>query len=174
MAEASEETTKSDLILQEIMRRKEQERTVDVEELRVKMVVFSLGGELYAFYGESIREILPNMPVSYVPGAPDFIPGVINVRGEIESVISINRFLELPDPASTREARIAVAERNGIRSGILVDTLEDVLDIPYSAVRPPLATLSPAVKEFVSGEFLLQHKTVTILDIGKIFGKIGA
>jgi purine-binding chemotaxis protein CheW len=174
MPDVPEEKNKSDLILKEIMRRKEQERTVDVEERKVKMVIFSLAGERYAFYGENIKEILPLMPVSYVPGAPDFIPGVISIRGEIESVININRFLKLPDPTSAQGSRIAVAEKDGIRSGLLVDSLLDVLDIPLSAIKPPLATLSKSVREFVAGEFIFQERSVTILDIGKIFGKITA
>ena len=163
---------KSDLILEEIMRRKEKEKIVNVEEKQVKVVIFSLRGEFYAFYGEYIKEILPLMTIHYVPGSPDFIPGVINVRGEIESVININRFLGLPDAPNPPGSRIALAVADGIRSGILVDSIEEVLDIPASLVKPPLDTLSKSIKEFVTGEFIHKEKLVTILDVGKIFGKI--
>ncbi|MHB8828116.1 MAG: chemotaxis protein CheW [Syntrophales bacterium] len=165
-------TNKCDLILEGIMRRKEQERTVDVEEKKVKVVIFSLHGDFYAFYGEYIKEILPLLPVYYVPGSPEFIPGVVNVRGEIESVININRFLGLPDSANSPGSRIALAVADGIRSGILIDSIEEVLDIPASLVTPPLDTLEKSIKEFVSGEFTHKSKLITILDIGKIFGKI--
>jgi purine-binding chemotaxis protein CheW len=164
---------KSDLILEEIMR-KDKERIVDVEEKKVKVVIFSLHGDFYAFYGEHIKEILPLMPINYVPGAADFIPGVINVRGEIESVININRLLGLPDSASTQRCRIALAVTDVMRSGILVDSIEEVLDIPVRAIKPPLDTLMKAIKDFVAGEYTHQDKIVTILDIGKIFGKITA
>ncbi|MCK9364809.1 MAG: chemotaxis protein CheW [Syntrophales bacterium] len=165
-------TNKSDLILDGIMRRKEKERIVDVEEKKVKVVIFSLHGDFYAFYGEHIKEILPLLTIYYVPGSPEFIPGVINVRGEIESVININRFLGLPDSENSPTSRIALTVTDGIRSGILVDSIEEVLDIPASLVNPPLDTLSKSIKEFVSGEFTHKGKLVTILDIGKIFGKI--
>lgn len=163
---------KSDLILEEIMRRKEKERIVDVEEKKVKVVIFSLHGGFYAFYGEYIKEILPLMTIYYVPGSPEFIPGVINVRGEIESVININMFLGLPDSTNPPSSRIALAVTDGIRSGILVDSIEEVLDIPVSLVKPPLDTLSKSIKECVAGEFTHKDKLVTILDIGQIFGKI--
>ncbi len=163
---------KSDLILKEIMRRREKEKTVDVEEKQVKVVIFSLHGDFYAFYGEYIKEILPLLTIYYVPGSPDFIPGVINVRGEIESVININSFLDIPDSASPPSSRIALAITDGIRSGILVDSIEEVLDIPAGSVKPPLDTLSKSIKEFVAGEFLHGDKLITILDIGRIFGKI--
>jgi purine-binding chemotaxis protein CheW len=165
---------KSDLILKEIRKRKERDQIVDVEEKKVKVVIFSLQGESYAFYGEHIKEILPLMTVYFVPGAADYIPGVINNRGEIESVININRFLDLPDSTSTPGSRIALADTDGVRSGILVDSIEEVLDIPASAVKPPLDTLSKTIKEFVAGEFINNNKHVTILDVGKIFRKISA
>jgi purine-binding chemotaxis protein CheW len=163
---------KSDLILEEIMRRKEKERIVNVEEKMVKVVIFSLHQEFYAFYGEYIKEILLVMTISYVPGSPDFIAGVINNRGEIESVVKINRFLDFPDSQVGDNCRIVLAEQEGIRSGILVDSIEDVLDIPVSGIRVPLDALAESIKELVTGEFLHRDKPVTILDIGKIFGKI--
>lgn len=163
---------KSDLILEEIMRRKERERTVDVEEKKVKVVIFSLHQEFYAFYGEHIKEILPLMTIYQVYGSVDCIAGVINNRGEIESVVTINRFLDLADSQRGHRSRIALAEKDGIRLGILVDSIEDVLDTPVSGIRPPLDMLAQSIKEFVTGEFIHLDKPVTILDIDKIFGKI--
>jgi purine-binding chemotaxis protein CheW len=163
---------KSDLILEDIMKRREKEGVVDVEGKKVKVVVFSLQGELYAFYGDFIKEILPPMTVYPVPGSAAFIPGVINVRGQIESVININSFLGVPVSANTQSHRIALAVTDGLRTGILVDSLEEVVDIPLDTIKPPLDTLSKAIKEFVVGVFTHQDKLVTILDIGKIFGKI--
>jgi purine-binding chemotaxis protein CheW len=163
---------KSDQVLEEIRKRKERGGVVDVEEEKVKVVIFSLQGDFYAFYGEHIKEILPFMTIYPVPGAADFIHGVINNRGEIESVVNINRFLGLTAAASPLSGRIALADANGVRSGILVDIIEEVLDIPATAVKPALDTLSPAIKEFVAGQFEHQDQYVTILDVGKIFGKI--
>ncbi len=169
---AAGEKNKSDLIIEEIMRRKENGSIVDVEEKKVKVVIFSLCDDSYAFYGEYIKEILPLMTIYYVPGAAEFIPGVINVRGEIESVININRFLGIQETVEAGSGRIALAVTNGLRSGILVDSIEEVLDIPVGSIKPPIDTLSKSVREFVAGEFIHQDKLVTILDIGKIFGKI--
>ncbi len=169
---AANEKNKSDLILEEIMRRREKEQVVDVEEKKVKVVIFSLHDDFYAFYGEYIKEILPLITIYYVPGAAEFMPGVINVRGEIESVININMFLGIPESSNAPSRRIALAVTDGIRSGILVDAIEDVLDIPVNSIKPPLGSLSKSLKEFVAGEFTHKDRLVTILDISKIFGKI--
>jgi purine-binding chemotaxis protein CheW len=172
MNESFEEKTASDVVLERIGRRQEQAAVVNVEEETIKVVIFSLQGHFYGFYGESVKKLMPPQPVYYVPGSPDFIPGVINVRGQIESVLNITRFLGLPDAQKGGSSRIAVAEKNGIRSGILVDSVEDVVDIPMDSIKPPLGTLPTAIKEFMSGEFIYRDSLVILLDIGAIFRKI--
>ena len=172
MNDASEKKYASDRILEKIGRRREREMLVGGEEEKTKVVIFSLHGDLYAFSGESIKELLPPLPVYSVPGTPDFIPGVINVRGQIESVLNINRFLGLSDSKGSQSGRIALAEKDGIRSGVLVDSVEDVADIPVNSIKPPLNILSTAIKEFVSGEFVYHDKLIIMLDIGRIFRKI--
>lgn len=172
MSDVFEEEYASDRILEKIGRRKERAVIVDVEEEKLKVVIFSLHNGLYAFSGDCIKELLPPMAVYYVPGSPEFIPGVINVRGQIESVLNINRFLGLSDSRDAHSSRIALAEKDGIRSGILVDSVEDVADIPVSSIKPPLDTLSTSIKEFVSGAFFFHDKLITMLDIGKIFRMI--
>jgi purine-binding chemotaxis protein CheW len=165
--------SKSTLILDELRRRETREKIVDVEEETIKMVIFALLEGTYAFNGREVKEILPLLPVYYVPGSPEFIPGVINIRGDIESVININRFLGLPDSVPSPKSRIAIVDMGGVRSGVIVDAVEDVIDIPASFVKPPLLTLNKTVREYVAGELMYQDRNVTILDMGKIFGRLG-
>ncbi len=164
---------KSKLILEEIRLRAAKENIVDVEEAQRKFVIFSLLADAYAFNGSEVKEILPLLPVYYVPGCPPFMPGVINVRGTIESVINMNSFLGMPDSTPSPHSRIAIVEAGGVRSGIIVDSVADVVDIPESSVRPTLATLSASISEYVAGEFMNGERNVTILDAGKIFVRLG-
>jgi purine-binding chemotaxis protein CheW len=165
---------KSDIILDELKRRGSKGEIVNVDEAAVKLVVFSLQNGRYAFYGEGIKELLHVPDICYVPGTADFVLGVINVRGDIEAVLSMNKFLGLPDSEIALTSRIAIIEKNGIRAGVLMDAVEDVLDIPVSSVKEPLSTLNDAVKEYVAGEIIHKDKSVTILDAEKIFLKIMA
>jgi len=107
-----------------------------------------------------------------VPGCPDSIIGIINVRGDIESVINLHKMLGIPESRMNRKTRIMIAAEKEIRSGILADSVEDVLSVPVSSVSQPISTLDKSVKEFaVGGETLYNGKYVTLLDIGKIFAK---
>lgn len=169
--EPSAERLKSDELLDEVKRSLHEKEIVDVEEECVKIVVFSSGGNRYAFYGCDIREILPPREIFWVPSLPAGLPGLINVRGDIESVIDIGHFLggTLTDVA---KCLIAIAERGTFRSGILIDAVEDVLDLPISSIKPPLSSLGGFVRELAAGEIELGGGTVTLLNIDTLAAKV--
>lgn len=169
--EPSHGQLKSDQILDELKRRQRTKDVVDVEEERVKLVIFSCGGHRYAFYGNDIREILPSYEISWVPCLPEYLPGLINVRGDIESVIDIRHFLgeELNHQG---KHLIAMAVKGTFHSGIMIDSIEDVVDIPVNSIHAPLTTLSGAARDLVAGELEYAGAMVTLLDIEKLAAKI--
>jgi purine-binding chemotaxis protein CheW len=162
------------LILEELKRCRSGEETLDVEEEKVKVVIFALRGDLYAFPGADVKEILPFAGISWVPGAPDFIPGVINNRGDIESVIELNRFLGIPESDRTTATRIAIVAKAGVRSGILLDSVLDVLDVPVHSITPPLATLEASLRDLVAGQLTYRGRTVAMLDVGSLYRRLVA
>ncbi|GAM09101.1 chemotaxis protein CheW [Geobacter sp. OR-1] len=169
--DASDEQLKSEQILCDIKRRHNSKEVIDVEEQRVKVVVFISGGNRYAFYGSDIREILTSCEIAWVPGLPEFLPGLINVRGDIESVIDIHYFLG-EGKADPHKSLIAMAVRGDFRSGVMIDSIEDVVDIPLSEVKAPLSTLNGAARDLVIGEIDHGGKMVSLLDIDKLAARV--
>lgn len=165
---------KNKQILAQARRRREEARIVEVEEEKVKLVIFSLAGDCYAFHGEGIREILRFEKITFVPGSPQIILGVINVRGDIESVLNIHKLLGLPASQATAKSRIIIASNGAVRSGILVDSVEDVADVPAGSIQPPIATFDKSIKEFVVGVTDQGGRNVAILGIKNILGKLRA
>jgi purine-binding chemotaxis protein CheW len=136
----------------------------------VKVVVFSLAGELYAFPGRDVLEILPVEGISPIPGTPECIPGLITVRGDIESVIDLRKTLELPARGDA-PGQILLATGGAVRSGVLIDSVEDVVDVPRSAILPAPQNLDRSVREFVAGELEREGRNVTLLDPAGIFAQ---
>jgi len=169
--ELTDPTLKSELLLSELKRHDRSNNIVDVEERRTKVVLVTVGGNSYAFYGDEIREILPACEISWVPGLPDFLPGLVIVRGEVESVIDIRHFLG-GDQAAAQTGLIALAVSGDFRSGILIDSVEDVVDVPQSSIKPPLSTLSGAARDLVAGEIDLGETVIPLLDIGKLAARV--
>ncbi len=159
-------------IIEQSKKRLNEKKETRVEEELIKVVIFSLKGVFFAFYGELVKGILPYTPVTFVPGCPDFILGIINVRGDIESVININHFIGLQSSPVDGKSRIVIAETVDIRSGIVVDSVEDVIDVRIGAINPTISTIDQSVKEFVEGEFQYKNSLVTVFNIERIFSRI--
>ena len=144
-------------------------RLAEVDEKRVMIVVLSMGHARFAMHGSVVKEILYKPGIFPVPGAPSTVLGIINVRGDIESVIDINMLFGYPDAKPGRSNRVIIAEAGGIRTGVLVDSIDDVVDVPESAISPPLSTLDDMIRDFVSGEVLVGDSNITLLNPETIF-----
>ncbi|WP_428559543.1 MAG: chemotaxis protein CheW [Solidesulfovibrio sp. DCME] len=138
------------------------------EEL-VKLVIFTLGADAFAFYGASVGEILARADVFFLPGCPPSLEGVINVRGDIESVLRPHRLLGLADDGAGPGAPILLGRGAGMKSGIRVDEVLDVADVPRAAIEPPAATLPPAVLQAATGALRFGERLVIVLDLDKLF-----
>jgi purine-binding chemotaxis protein CheW len=167
------EELKSERILQELKRIRQEEAIVDVDVETTKLVIYSLAGGFFAFHGRHVKEIIVPGKISYVPGSPDFLLGVINVRGDIESVVALDRILALPPAKPSPFNRILLAESHDVRSGVLIEKIEDVVDVPVESIKAPLSTMSGLVARYVMGELEYRGRHITVLDLPKIFAGFG-
>jgi purine-binding chemotaxis protein CheW len=161
----------SELTLDQVLtqRREANREIVNVDEPTVKLVIFALGNDWFAFHGERIREILAEADVYFVPGCPASLEGVINVRGDIESVIRLNDLLNLSESSGNRGSSILLGRGGGMSSGIRVDRVIDVVDLPQSTIQPPPATLAEHLRALVLGVLRFQEHPVAVLDLDKLF-----
>ncbi len=162
---------RTDQLLAEIKQLRHASDAPMAEDASFKVVVFTCGSLRLGLPGASVREILPPRVISWVPCLPDHLPGLINVRGDIEAVVDIRRILDAgtTDPSRCLIVMVVHGER---RFALLIDTVEDVADVPERAVRPPLDSLSGAIRELVSGELDWGGNLVTLLDIEKLAARI--
>lgn len=163
---------KTDRILEELKIRNYRKGNLAVEEDRVKLVIFTLESGCYAFFGADVKEILPYEKIHYVPGCPDAILGIINVRGDIKSVLDINKIFGFSESETTNRSRIIIAVKEDISSGILVDSVDHVIDVPKSHIKSPISTLDKSILGFISGITEYDSKTIAVLNVGKIFEEI--
>lgn len=160
------ETTLDQVLTQ---RHEAHRETINVDQPAVKLVIFALGDAYFAFLGERIHEILAQADVFFVPGCPPSLEGVINVRGDIESVIRPHEILHLPATGTECTSSILLGSGGGIRSGIRVDRVVDVVDVPQSTIQPAPATLPEHLRTLVLGMLRFQEQTVAVLDLDKMF-----
>ena len=117
----------------------------------MQVVAFSLANETYGIATEFVKEVQPLRNVTPVPCTPDFVVGVVNVRGSIYSVIDIRNFLGAPKKEITDLTKVILVDAAGLEVGILADDVSGATSIAVSEIKPPLAAQSAAKDEFIQG-----------------------
>lgn len=146
---------------------------VDVDEPVIKLVIFSLADYHFALPGTAIKEVLQGSEaVFFVPGMPNSVEGVINVRGDIESVIQLNALLQLPDSTEKKPLQgssILLARGKAMHSGLRVDRLLDVVNIALSQIQSTPDALPEYLQPYVTGILEFGALAVAVLDIEALF-----
>jgi purine-binding chemotaxis protein CheW len=151
----------------------------------IEVVEFTLGGKRYALDIQLVREIVVMMPITPIPRAPEFISGVLNLRGEITYIINLNKLLDVDAPEIRKDQKIIVfvpgaAKKNNV--GIIVDNVSSVFQVPPADIETMQENTSSEISGFVKGIIKLksddhEKKSKGLLiwiDMEKIFkGMVG-
>jgi len=113
-------------------------------------VTFMLEGEKYGINVMQVKEVLRNIEIAPVPGAPDYILGIINLRGNVVTVIDTRKRFALPERNIDDESRIIIIETDEQVIGLLVDGIAEVADIPKSEIE-----ITPNVGNDESSRYIL-------------------
>ena len=131
----------------------------------VEIVEFMLAYERYGIESSYVREIHTLRELTPVPCTPPFVLGIINVRGQIVSVIDIKKFLDLPERGLTNSNKVIVIHDDTMEFGILADSILGVRTLPTGAIQAPLPTLTGIRSEYLKG---VTKEPIAVLDGAKI------
>jgi len=138
---------------------------VEEEENQLEVVEFVLAYENYAIESEYISEVYPLNEFTPIPCTPDFVLGIINVRGKIISIIDLKRFFDLPEKGIADFNKVIIINSELREFGIVADSITGVRSIPISEIQPSLPTLTGVREEYLKG--VLEDRMV-VLDAVKI------
>jgi len=137
-------------ILEERARALSRSTEIKTEE-SMQLVVFTLANETYGVATDYVREVQPLRNVSPVPCTPDFVVGVINIRGSIYSVIDIRGFFGVQKQAITDLTKVILVNAAGLEVGILADDVKGATSVPLSEIKAALAAQTTVKDEYVQG-----------------------
>lgn len=136
-------------------------------------VTFSLGEELFGVEVTRTREILSLTPVTKVPQTPDYLLGVINLRGQVVPVVDMRIKLGLPKGQETEDTCIIVVEvqfdGEAIVVGALADAVREVLEIRMDQIEPPPRLGTRLKTEFLTGMGKVDEQFIILLNIDRVF-----
>ena len=129
-----------------------------------ELLEFRLGGATYALASAHVREVLPLVELTPVPCTPDFIAGVVNVRGRMTAVVALHRLLQLQVAGLADLHQVILLRGNGLEFGLLADAVVGVR-------RYPAAALERSVPALASGDAQLLRLTsdgVAVIDVERL------
>jgi purine-binding chemotaxis protein CheW len=127
-----------------------------------------VGRETYGVPITSLHEIVRLPEITAVPDAPEYMEGVINLRGKIVSVIDLRKRFGQPAPEFHRRNRILVVEHKGRLAGMIVDGASEVLKIPQSDIEPAPAVIEQSGLDCVTGLGKYNGRLIILLDVNKV------
>ena len=138
---------------------------VDAGAVMLPVVEFSLALERYAVETTFVREVCPMKEITPVPCTPPFILGVINVRGQIITVIDIKKFFDLPHQDFTRLNKVLIVKTADMEVGILTDAVLGARQIALHDLQPSLPTLAGSRDIYVRG---ITSDRLVVLDVAQM------
>lgn len=136
-------------------------------------VTFSLGDELFGVEVKRTREILSLTPVTKVPQTPDYLLGVINLRGHVVPVIDMRLKLGMAAGEESEDTCIIVIEvmidEEAIIVGAMADAVKEVLEIHTSQIEPPPKLGTRLKTEFITGMGKVNEQFLILLNVDQVF-----
>lgn len=136
----------------------------------MQLIVFRVGDEEFGVPIEAVQEIIKIGLITPIPDSPEFIKGLINVRGDIVAVIDVRArfFLSTHDDFPKH---IIIAKQNGNLFGLMVDEVIEVLRVQESEVKPPPQLMTKIHEEYVHGVLTHEGRLIILLDLNQVLSE---
>lgn len=141
---------------------------VDTSQTEIQLVVFDLASEAYGVDIGAVREIIRMQEITCVPRTPEFVEGVINLRGKVIPVIDLRRRFGLPVADQNDDNRIVVVDIGGQGIGVIVDAVTEVLRLATDAVEPPSAVITTTDSDYLLGIAKVENRLIILLDLERV------
>jgi purine-binding chemotaxis protein CheW len=141
---------------------------VKAMETEMKAIVFQIKDEEYGVDVHQVRSIERLQEITRVPRTPVFVKGVINLRGVVTPVIDLRSRFDLEETKATDETRIIIVNANDLEVGMIVDSANDVIDVPSDSVEQAPKVVGGIDAEYLDGVAKLEKRLLILLNLEKV------
>lgn len=138
--------------------------------MKIKIVSFELGGEIYGMKVYEIEEILKVPAIEEIPNTEEFIEGVINRRGNIVPVVNVANKFALREKDIDDDSRIIVIDIGDELVGILVDKVNEIVKIDDENIEEPPEISTGITRDAFIGVYNLNGRMLILLEMKKVLG----
>ncbi|HLR10723.1 MAG TPA: chemotaxis protein CheW [Sporosarcina sp.] len=137
-----------------------------------KVLVFGLDENEYAIEIDVVQGIERLMNITRVPRTPSFVKGVINLRGVVTPVIDLRARFQLPLRTDDEQSRIVIVSMEQFDVGLIVDTANDIIDVPRERIESQPEVVGSIASEFIAGIAKVDGRLLSLLDLPKVLTPI--
>jgi purine-binding chemotaxis protein CheW len=134
----------------------------------LKVIVFQLKDEEYAIPVQQVRSIEKVQHITRVPRTPNFVKGVINLRGVVTPIIDLRTRFGLEEAAISESTRVIIVTLDEIEVGFIVDAANDVVDIPADAIESAPEVMDTAQVDYINGVAKMGKRLLILLNLEKL------
>ncbi len=138
------------------------------DKLIYQLVSFVIENEEFGVDILKVQEIIRTVEITRVPKSPDFVEGVINLRGKIVPVIDLRKRFGIEKKEQDNETRIIVVELPDKVVGFLVDRVKEVIRVEKSVIEPPPELTTNVSANYITGVAKLEDRLLILLDLDKV------
>ncbi len=147
--------------------KKDAKSTSQADEI-LQLVSFKIGEEEFGVDILKVQEINRMDQITRVPNAPDYVSGVMNLRGKVIPIIDLRKRFRLAKKERDKDTRIIVVELKTRVVGFLVDAVNEVLRIPKNVTEPPPPMVAGIGSEYITAVGKLEDRLLILIDLEKI------
>lgn len=137
---------------------------IQVHKAAEQLTTFYIDGSLFGLEVMNVQEVTGPPQVFHVPLAPNFVRGLINLRGQIATALGLRELLGRPSIKSEDQMSV-VCKLDGNLVSMIVDSIGDVLEVDQTKFEQPPDTLPPEVRRYVKGVYKINNALLSLLDL---------
>jgi len=134
----------------------------------LQLVSFKIANEEFGVDILNVQEINKMVQITKVPNSPEFVEGVINLRGRVIPVVNLRVKMSMPNKEYDKDTRIIVVDLPGKTVGFLVDSVSEVLRIPQNIIEPPPSIVAGINSNYITAVGKLEDRLLILLDLDKV------
>jgi len=136
-----------------------------------QLVIFELASESYGIDIANVESIIKIQDITRVPKCPDFVEGITNLRGTVLPVIDLGKRFGIDEQKRDHDTRIIVVGLDGMKVGMIVSAVSEVLTIDESVIEPAPAIVTTINSSFIAGIARIEKRLIILLNLDQILSK---
>ncbi len=143
-----------------------------IQQKAMKAIIFELMDKEYAIEVDVVQSIERVISITRVPKTPSYVKGVINLRGVVTPIVDLRERFGLTPTDMNERTRIIIVSLEDYDVGLIVDSANDVIDIPVGSIEPQPEVVGTVESEFIAGVAKVENRLFVMLELSKVLAPL--